>query len=70
MTFWKSVLEFGPGIRFLLLGLDLKYHIWGLLEKSIIVVCVCSFSTTRYNVWTLKKNSLAPAITAFVSGKC
>ena len=50
MTFWKSVLEFGPGIRFLLVGLDLKYHIWGLLEKSIIVVCVCSFSTTRYNL--------------------
>ena len=40
----NSVLEFGSGIRFLLLGLDLKYHVFGLLDKSIIV-CICSFST-------------------------
>ena len=47
MTFWNWVLGFGPGIRFFLLRLDLKYHVLGLLEKSMIVY-VCSFSITTW----------------------
>ena len=47
MTFWNWVLGFGPGIRFFLLRLDLKYHVLGLLEKSMIVY-VCSFSTIAW----------------------
>ena len=38
---WRQV---GSRIRFLPLGLDLKYNVFGLLAKSMIV-CVCSFST-------------------------
>ena len=41
----NSVLEFGSGIRFFLLGSDMKYHAFGLLEKSMIEY-VCSFSIT------------------------
>ena len=37
MTFWNMVLEFRSGIWFLLLGLDLKYHVFVLLDKSMIV---------------------------------
>ena len=37
MTFRNSVLGFGSGIRLFLLGLDLKYHVFDLREKSTMV---------------------------------